>query len=120
MGDVILRLVLEEYETSPQLRANPAQVLVPTFDAELLDAALNLASELRASGLNVEWYPKPDRLSKQLKYANRYGIPLVAILGPEEMADGVVSLKDMQSGSQVQIKREQLVAKISELLGPVL
>lgn len=120
MGDVILKLVLEAYEAAPDLRANPAQVLVPTFDGDSRKDALELARELRAGGLKVEWYPKPDRLAKQLKYANRYGVPIVAIIGPDELARGEVSVKDMRSGSQVGVKRESLVAKIKEMLGPML
>jgi histidyl-tRNA synthetase len=120
MGDVILKLVLEAYDIIPELRSNPAQVLVPTFDAESLDDALELAGELRAGGLKVEWYPSPDRLAKQFKYANRYGIPFVAILGPDELARGEVSVKDMRSGSQVEIERKQLVAKLFEMLEPML
>ena len=53
-------------------------------------AALPLLADLRAAGIPSELYPDTSKLQKQLKYADAKGIPLVLLLGPEELAAGVV------------------------------
>lgn len=116
MGDMVIRLVLEQYVGLPQLPATQTQILVVTFDETMIQASLALTAELRRAGYRVEWYPRPDRLAKQLKYADRFGLPLVAILGPDELNNQVVSVKDMRSGDQQQIRREALAENIREML----
>ena len=116
MGDVVLQLTLEDMGLIPDLRVNPADVLVPTFDDNLMDASLSLASELRLSGLNVEWFPQADRLQKQFRYADRQGIPLVVIVGPDEFSNGTVTVKDLISGQQETISRDKMVQYIKIFL----
>jgi histidyl-tRNA synthetase len=116
MGDMVLGLVLEKYETRPALRAAPAQVLVTLFDAASSASSLRLAAELRREGFKVEWYPQADRLPKQLKYADRLEIPLAVIVGPEEEAAGEVTLKDLQARSQERVPRSVLAARLGARL----
>lgn len=101
MGDVVVGLVAEKYGVVPELVTSPATVLVTVFDAERTNAALVLASELRAQGVRVEVYPAADKLGKQFKYADRQGIPLAVVIGPDELAAGTVAVKDLASGEQV-------------------
>jgi histidyl-tRNA synthetase len=112
MGDVIVELVLRERGRFPDLRPNPADVLMTNFDLEVEGSALILAREMRQSGLRVEWYPEPGSLAKQLRYANRYAIPFVVILGPDELASGQVSIKDMRSGEQITMDRSEAAPHI--------
>ena len=71
--------------------------------------ALKLAGDLRESGVNVETYPDPAaKLEKQLKYADRKGIPFVAIIGPKEVGDKTVTLKNLKSGEQKIIAQSDL------------
>jgi histidyl-tRNA synthetase len=116
MGDVVLALVLEEAGKLPDLRPNPADVLLPTFDESLIPETLELATELRQAGLRVEWYPEPARLGRQFKYADRYAIPLAVILGPEEMQAGQISIKDLRTGEQVKIERSKAVVHLQSAL----
>jgi histidyl-tRNA synthetase len=116
MGDVVLAIVLEKYSAYPSLPINPAQVFVPIFDEDCLDETLMLATELRSLGFRVEWYPEVARLQKQFKYADRQGIPLAVILGPDEIRTNVVAVKDLRTGEQSTVNREQLAEKILSLL----
>jgi histidyl-tRNA synthetase len=116
MGDVVTSLVLEKYGARPELRSNPADVFIPTFDETCRAEALLLASELRSNGLRVEWYPEVSRLSKQFKYADRQGIPLAAIIGPDEIKSSQVAIKDLRSGEQVTVPREEILPRILEKL----
>jgi len=56
------------------------------------------------------------RLQRQLKYADRNEIPLVVIIGPDEMESGMVSLKDMASGEQETFARSDLQSRIKTRL----
>ena len=94
------------------------QVLVTLFPTEQFDnltiqqSSLELAAELRNKNLNVEIYPDPSaKLNKQIKYADRKGIPYVAILGPDEVRNDTFTIKDMSSGKQESIKREKIATK---------
>ena len=90
-----------------------ADVLVTLFEGEDPGEALRLARELRAAGLRVEVYPEPDKLGKQFKYAAAAGIPRVAVLGADERASGVVTIKDMTSGKQQAFPRGELPARLA-------
>ena len=104
----ILVVMAERQMFPPDVDAAAADVLVTLFDAESIPDSLRLAADLRAAGHRVQVYPEPDKLGKQFKYAAAIGVPRVAILGPDERARGVVMMKDMRTGEQKAIGREEL------------
>ena len=77
-----------------------ATVLVAQYSADTMPACLSLAEHLRAAGIRTEVYYQPDKLKKQLKYADTRAIPMVLICGPDEQAAGTATLKNMRDGSQ--------------------
>lgn len=80
------------------------QVLVTVFDKATLVNAIRIAKSLREAGISTELFPDDEtKLDKQLKYADRKGIAYVIIAGPEEVAKGVVTVKDMKKKMQEQI-----------------
>lgn len=92
----------------PQFKT-PTQVLVTIFSPDLISQSLNLSTSLRAQNINTELYPDPSaKLEKQLKYASQKGISFVAILGPEEVDQKTVKIKNMQSGEQKTFQIENL------------
>ncbi len=100
MGDVVIGIILQELGLIPTLAANPATVLVAVFSAEFQPESLRLAAELRLAGLNVTCYPEPVKLPRQFKFADRMGMRVVLVLGPDEAAQGKVTIKDLSSGTQ--------------------
>ena len=100
MGDVIIGLLIERAGKRPELRTSPSYVLVTLFSAELYADTLALTAQFQRAGINAEQYLEPIRLGKQIRYADRKGIPYVAILGPDELAAEQVVLKDLASGEQ--------------------
>ena len=100
MGDVIIELLLDHAGKRPDLPATPSQVLVTLFDADLYPQTLAFASRLRRAGINSEQILEPARLGKQIRFADRKGIPYVAILGPDELEAGQVVLKNLATGEQ--------------------
>lgn len=81
-------------------RRTSTTVLVVNFGSEMESAALQAAAKLREAGIPTEVYFEGDKLKKQFSYADRKGIPYVAILGEEEVAAGEISIKSMASGKQ--------------------
>lgn len=86
--------------------------LISLFDASSIDMALKLRNQLLAANLSNEIYFQPDKLSKQLKYANAKQIAFVVLCGPDEQAKGEVTVKQMESGTQKTIPQSQLVEYI--------
>jgi histidyl-tRNA synthetase len=117
MGDVVVTLILEKYGLLPQgLDATPAPVLVTVFNDELLLESYTLAAELRRAGLNVTCYPEPSKLSKQFKFADRIGMRVTIVVGPDEVAAGTVAIKDLVSGDQQSVNRKEAAEAIRKIL----
>jgi len=76
------------------------QILVTVFDKNNLSTSLSATSTLRKNGVKTELYPAFDKLSKQLKYADKKGIPYVVIIGPEEAEKKMIKVKEMKSGEE--------------------
>jgi histidyl-tRNA synthetase len=93
-----------------------AQALVLHVEAPLALEYAKMAAELRGAGLNVEVYGGDDKLGKQFKYADRAGVPLVILLGSRERDAGVVKLKDLTSGTETEVPRGELVARVKAAL----
>jgi histidyl-tRNA synthetase len=107
----ILVVMGERSMFPPDVDAPAADVLLTLFDRESIPDVLRLAGELRAAGVRVDVYPEPDKPGKQLKYAAASAVAHVAIVGADERAQGVVTIKDMRTGAQTQLPRAD-VAKI--------
>lgn len=106
-------VVMTERNMFPEaLTSSPADVMVSVWDETSLAESVALAHELRGAGLRVDLYPEADKLGKQFKYASGRGIPFVAVLGDDERARGEVALKDLRSGEQRNVKREDVAQAI--------
>lgn len=76
-------------------------------------ASLALLGALRRADIAAEIYPEAVKMKKQMEYANRRAIPIVAIVGSQELEERVVTLKQMQTGEQRKVPFEQLVAEVA-------
>ena len=85
------------------------QVLVTMMDEAQLPAYLELATQLRNAGITTEVVMEPGKLARQFKHADRAGVRFVAVLGPDELAKGVVTLKDMCKQEQFEVARSELI-----------
>lgn len=98
----------------PQL-PNKTQVLVTIFSPDLLDKSIEVSIKLREGERGVELYPDDQtKLEKQLTYAARKKIPYVVILGPEEAAKNMVTLKNMTDGSQTMCTHLDIVTDLTQ------
>jgi histidyl-tRNA synthetase len=86
--------------------ASVSKIMVAPFNREVLSQALHLLSEIRHVDIPSEIYLNPgDKLGKQLQYADRAGIPLAAIVAPDELARGEVVLKNLKTQVQQTLPR---------------
>src|SRR5262249_40835163 len=110
-------VVMSERNMFPaQVDSSPADVMVAIWNEDSIVDSLQLAEELRAAGLRVDLYMDADKLGKQFKYASSLGVPFVAVIGDDERAQGQVAVKDMRSGEQQALGRNEVAAFIKELL----
>ena len=72
-------------------------------------ASLVAVNKLRDAGVSAELYPDSAKMKKQMESANRRGIPYVAIIGSNELEQGVVTLKNMVTGEQQTVSTDSLV-----------
>ena len=84
------------------------KVLFCNFGSEEQSVAMRLVGELRNHGVAAEIYPDSGKMKKQMEFANRRGIPYVVILGSEERERGVVLVKDMATGEQLEVAFDAL------------
>ncbi|XP_040827451.1 histidine--tRNA ligase, cytoplasmic isoform X6 [Ochotona curzoniae] len=96
-----------------KVRTTETQVLVASAQKKLLEERLKLVSELWDAGIKAELlYKKNPKLLNQLQYCEEAGIPLVAIIGEQELKDGVIKLRSVASREEVDVRREDLVEEI--------
>ncbi|HEY0180569.1 MAG TPA: histidine--tRNA ligase [Dokdonella sp.] len=107
IGATRLYWQLREAGLSPGGRST-VQVLVAQMDEAELPRYLALATELRDAGINTEVVVEPGKLARQFKYADRAGIRFVAVLGPDEIAKDVVTIKDLRKQDQFEVPRAEL------------
>jgi len=88
-------------------------IFVTIFDEKSQQMSLTIASKLRNAGIATEIFPDVDKLDKQLKYADKKGIPYVLIQGPEEVKRGVVKLKNMATKEQEELTLDAVIEKLT-------
>jgi len=90
-----------------------ATVLVTVFSPELKNSSLKLSSQLRSNNIYTELYlDEKIKLDKQLKYADKKGIPYALIIGPDEVKNNSVTLKNLKEKSQRTISQNELLAQL--------
>lgn len=92
--------------------ADGAHVLVTVFSAEHRTVSLEAAKVLRASGLRVEVSYREGKLGKQFKAAAQAQIPFVLVIGPDDVTQGCVQVKDLRAGTQEALSIELAAARI--------
>ena len=119
-------------------RSTAAEVLLLNMDPALESEVLAMTFELRRAGVATEMYVGTAKnVGKQLKYADRSGVPLTLLYGSDERERGLVTVKDMEVGraksaqvdkreewiearpGQREIRRDDLVAQVKRILAEI-
>lgn len=105
--------VINELNIFPDIKQFSTKLMFVNFGDTEAKHCLKLVSEIRKNGISVELFPDNSKTKKQLNYANKKGIPYVALIGENEMKEGIINLKNMQSGEQKSVSLEKLIKELS-------
>ena len=101
----------EQGMLNPDLPTAPADVLILPMTEDLAPA-IALATQLRQAGIRTQLQCEDKKFKAKMNYADKLSIPYVIFLGEDEIASGVVACKDMQTGEQTKLNREDTIARI--------
>ena len=124
IGLTRLFYVLDEQKLlNPALPTAPADALVLPMTADPA-AAIALAETLRSGGIRVQLYGEQKKFKQKMAYADKLGVPFAVLLGEDEIAEGVCSVKNMKTGEQVKLPSGEAAAYIQNALaannGPII
>ena len=104
--------VLNALDCYPKDAVNGTQLLFINFGEKETAYCLPAVAKARAAGIRTEIFPDSSKMKKQMSYANAKQIPYVALAGENEMAEGKLTLKNMESGEQSLVTPDELIANI--------
>lgn len=107
--DVMLQL-----DRFPSRGEMETKVLFVNFGEREVSYILPVLDRLREGAVASELYPDSAKMKKQMSYANSRNIPFVALVGEQEMNDGVITLKEMETGQQERLTPDQLVERLRQ------
>ena len=100
--------VLNALDLYPKEAVSGTELLFVNFGDKETEYLMPIAAKARKAGIVTEIYPDKAKMKKQMSYANAKGIRFVALAGESEMAEGTITLKDMSTGEQKKISKDQL------------
>ncbi len=106
-ADVLVSIMEKKYSENENQEGNNS-----INQERLISESLKLANKLRQQELRVLVYPEADKLGKQFKYASQINVPFVCVLGESELAENKVTLKNMETGEQEAIEREEAATRV--------
>lgn len=104
--------VLNALDLYPQDSLNTTQVLFINFGEKETSYCLPIIAKVRAAGIRAEIFPDSAKMKKQMSYANAKQIPFVVLAGDNEIAEGKVTLKNMETGEQKLVSDDELISAI--------
>lgn len=105
--------VLEQLDAFSPQSDQGLRLLFAAMGTAELQAAFRTSQKLRQAGIATDVYPEATKFKKALEYANKIGVPYLAIVGSEELQQGKISLKNMDSGLQYKMSPEEIIAHLS-------
>lgn len=106
--------VLHALNLYPKETIGSTQLLFINFGDQETSYCLPLVNEARRQGVCTELFPDAVKMKKQMSYANAHEIPYVALAGENEMKENKITLKDMRSGEQKLLSKDDLIPFLLE------
>ena len=106
--------VLNALDLYPKEAVNATQVLFINFGEKETAYCLPIVRQAREAGIRAEIFPDKAKMKKQMSYANAKNIPFVVLAGENEIEQGKVTLKNMESGEQQLVSADELIAVIKK------
>ncbi len=104
--------VLNQLDLYPADSLQTTQIMFVNFGEKEAAYLLPVMAQARAAGIRAELYPEAAKMKKQMGYADAKKIPFVALVGENEMAEGTINLKNMQSGEQESVGTDELIERL--------
>ena len=104
--------VLNALDCYPKDAVNGTQLLFINFGEKETAYCMPVAIKAREAGIRTEIFPDASKMKKQMSYANAKQIPFVALAGENEMAEGKLTLKNMETGEQTLVTPDELIKAI--------
>ena len=105
--------VLNALDLYPKDSLNTTQLLFINFGEKETAYCLPIAAKVREAGIRTEIFPDAAKMKKQMSYANAKHIPFVALAGENEIVQGKVTLKNMETGEQILVTAEEIIEKFN-------
>jgi len=105
--------VLNALDLYPKDSLQTTQVLFINFGEKETAYCLPIVAKVRQAGIRAEIFPDSTKMKKQMSYANAKQIPFVVLAGDNEIAEGKVTLKNMETGEQTLVSADELIQKLS-------
>lgn len=106
--------VLLELNLFPEETTNKLTILFANFGEQESAFAMQLAKDLRTSGVDCEVYPSAAKMQKQFKYADSRKAAFVVIIGENELKEGIIQVKDMESGVQESLTKTDFLNRFKK------
>lgn len=94
-------LVMEELGLFPENEENSIKYLFANYGDKESFEAMKIISQLREQGISAELYPDSSKLKKQFTYAEKKGIPNLVFYGEQEISEGKITIKNLNTGEQI-------------------
>ena len=104
--------VLNALDLYPKEAVSATKLLFINFGDKETAYCMPIAQKCRQNGISCEVFPDKAKMKKQMAYANAKGIAFVALAGENEMAEGKITLKNMQTGDQKMLAPDELTSNI--------
>ncbi|MDD9139486.1 MAG: histidine--tRNA ligase [Candidatus Cardinium sp.] len=111
-----LYAIMEEQQLFQSTAGYTTEILLVNMETTATKRLLQMANQLRIHGLSTELYPQCVKLQKQLVYAHKKKIPFVILLGEQELATDSYTLKNMQTGLQMNYSWPDLMQVLQKKL----
>ena len=105
--------VLNDLDAYPKNAMLATRVLFINFGDKETAYCLPIVKKLREAGIRTEMYPESAKMKKQMSYANTKQIPFVALAGENEISEGKVTVKNMETGNQEMVSVDELIGMLS-------
>lgn len=105
---------LKEAEIIASSKKTISDILIVPMDKENSAYTLEVATYFRSNGMKTDVYYQEKGMKQKMKYADRLGIPYVVVIGADEVASNRVTLKDMQTGSQELLTKEEVLERLTK------
>ena len=104
--DRIVDCILE-LKLMPDIKSTKTKIMVANFGET--DKELEILNLLRNNNISSTYYFAPEKLGKQITYADSLGIEFIAIIGENEAKDGTITLKNLKTKEQKTVDSKKLI-----------